>query len=159
MVDPLSYFSFWCNKGCGMCYPVCGMMHIKEPFLLIGKSSPCGGSGLPFSLSEWSFTIMSDIKVEVRRKDTLNTFYLQLHGVRHMVKDHRDRQKGNYIDYYFLLAGSDLLYAPFHRQVSTYHGLWYNCCGTLAEMRNSSRIDPMTRHTMDSLPQSFKVRK
>ena len=31
-VDPLSYFSFqpvlhdWCNKGCGMCYPVCGMV-------------------------------------------------------------------------------------------------------------------------------------
>ena len=21
----------WCNKGCGMYYPVCGMMHIKEP--------------------------------------------------------------------------------------------------------------------------------
>ena len=19
----------WCNKGCGMCYPVCGMVHIK----------------------------------------------------------------------------------------------------------------------------------
>ena len=35
----------WCNKGRGMCYHVCGMMHIKEPFLLIGKSSPCGGSG------------------------------------------------------------------------------------------------------------------
>ena len=40
-VDPLSYFSFqpvlhdWCNKGCGMCYPVCGMVHIKEPLLLI----------------------------------------------------------------------------------------------------------------------------
>ena len=34
-VDPLSYFSFqpvlhdWCNKGRGMCYPVCGMVHIK----------------------------------------------------------------------------------------------------------------------------------
>ena len=62
-VDPLSYFSFqsvlhdWCNKGRGMCYPVCGMMHIKEPLLLIGKSSPCGGSGFPFSLSEWSLTI------------------------------------------------------------------------------------------------------
>ena len=27
----------WCTKGCGMCYPVCGMMHIKEPLLLIGK--------------------------------------------------------------------------------------------------------------------------
>ena len=55
-VDPLSYFSFqsvlhdWCNKGCGMCYPVCGMVHIKEPLLLIRKSSLCGGSGFPFSL-------------------------------------------------------------------------------------------------------------
>ena len=39
----------WCNKGQGMCCPVCGMMHIKEPFLLIDKSGPCsGGSG--FSL-------------------------------------------------------------------------------------------------------------
>ena len=45
------------NKGCGMCYPVCGMVHIKEPLLLIGKSSPCGSSGIPLSLSEWSFTI------------------------------------------------------------------------------------------------------
>ena len=40
----------------GMCYPVCGMMHIKEP-LLIGNSSPCGGSGFPLSLYEWSSTI------------------------------------------------------------------------------------------------------
>ena len=62
-VDPLSYFSFqpvlhdWCNKGRGMYYPVYGMVHIKEPLLLIGKSSPCGGSGFPLSLSEWSFTI------------------------------------------------------------------------------------------------------
>ena len=60
---PLSYFSFqpvlhdWCTKGCGMCYPVCGMVHIKEPLLLIDKSSLCGSSGFPFSLSEWSLTI------------------------------------------------------------------------------------------------------
>ena len=47
----------WCNKSCGMCYPVCEMMHIKEPLLLIEKSSPCGGSGFPLSLSDWSFTI------------------------------------------------------------------------------------------------------
>ena len=41
-----------------MYYPVYGMVHIKEPLLLIGKSSPCsGGSGFPLSLSEWSFTI------------------------------------------------------------------------------------------------------
>ena len=61
--SPLSYFSFqpvlhdWCNKGRGMCYPVCGMVHIKESLLLIDKSSLCGGSGFPFSLSEWSLTI------------------------------------------------------------------------------------------------------
>ena len=51
MIDPLSYFTFqpvlhdWCNKGRGMCYPVCGMVHIKELLLLIRKSIPCGGSG------------------------------------------------------------------------------------------------------------------
>ena len=40
--------------GRGMCYPVCGMMHIKEPLLLIEKSSPCSDSGFTLSLSEWS---------------------------------------------------------------------------------------------------------
>ena len=41
-----------------MCYPVYGMMDIKDPFLLIGKSSLCsGGSGFPLSLAEWSFAI------------------------------------------------------------------------------------------------------
>ena len=47
----------WCNKGHGMCYPVCGMVHIKDPLLLIDKSSLCDGSGFPFSLLEWSLTI------------------------------------------------------------------------------------------------------
>ena len=43
MVDPLSYVTFQpvihdrCNKGRGICYPVCWMVHIKEPLLLIGK--------------------------------------------------------------------------------------------------------------------------
>ena len=61
--DPLSYLSFqpvlhdWCNKGRGMCYHVCGIVHIKEPLLSIGKSSPCDDSGFPLSLCEWFFTI------------------------------------------------------------------------------------------------------
>ena len=52
----LSYFLFqpvlhgWFNKACGVCYPVCGMMHIKEPLLLIRKSSPCGCSGVPLAV-------------------------------------------------------------------------------------------------------------
>ena len=58
VVRPLSYFSFqpvlhdWCTKGHhGMCYSVCGMVHIKEPLLLlIGKSSPCGRSGFPLAI-------------------------------------------------------------------------------------------------------------
>ena len=49
MVDPVTYFSFQpmlhdrCNKGCGICYPVCGMVHIKEYLLLIGKSVAAAG--------------------------------------------------------------------------------------------------------------------
>ena len=37
-------------KGSGVYSPVCGMMHIKEILLLIGKSSPCGylNGPLPF---------------------------------------------------------------------------------------------------------------
>ena len=58
MVDPFSYFSFqpvrhdWCNKDRGIYHPVCWMVLIKYPLLLIGKSNPCsGGSGFPLSLS------------------------------------------------------------------------------------------------------------
>ena len=76
-VNTLSYFSFqpvlhdWCNKGRGMCYPVCGMMHIKESLLLIGKSS----NGFPFSLSEWSFTICP---TPYNRKHFLNVLSVSL---------------------------------------------------------------------------------
>ena len=35
-----------------MCYPVCGMVTIKDPLLLIRKTNSCsGGNRLPFSLS------------------------------------------------------------------------------------------------------------
>ena len=34
-------------------------------------------------------------KVNVLFNDALNTFYLRLHGDRHMVKDHSDSEKGN----------------------------------------------------------------
>ena len=53
-VDPLSYFLFqpvlhdWCNKGHGMCYPLRGMVHIKEPLLLIDKSSIVAAASFRF---------------------------------------------------------------------------------------------------------------
>ena len=50
-IDPLNYFSFqpvlhdWCNKGRGMCYPACGMVHIKEPLLLIERVAHVAATG------------------------------------------------------------------------------------------------------------------
>ena len=55
--DVDSQCSTTCVTKAVVCYPVCGMVYIKEPLLLIRKSSPCGGSGFPLSISEWSFTI------------------------------------------------------------------------------------------------------
>ena len=40
----------WCNKGSGMCYPVCEMVHIKERVAYVAAVGF-------LSLSEWSFTI------------------------------------------------------------------------------------------------------
>ena len=50
--DALTELHDWCNKGRGMCYHICGMVHIKECMLLMWKTSSCsGGSGLPLSLN------------------------------------------------------------------------------------------------------------
>ena len=35
----------WCNKGRGMCYPVYGMMHIKEPLLLTERVAHVTAAG------------------------------------------------------------------------------------------------------------------
>ena len=58
--------------------------------------------------------------------DTLNTFYLRLYGIRHMVKDHSDREREEthcpHMGYSFRLAARGLLYALSYRQDSTYNG-------------------------------------
>ena len=54
--------------------------------------------------------------------------YLQLYGIRHVVKDHSAREETCFCHYMgcsFRLAVRVLLYAPSHRQDSTYHGLCY----------------------------------
>ena len=61
--------------------------------------------------------------------DALNTFYLRLHAIGHMLKDHSDSERGNPLGYFFQLSARDLLYAPSHRQ---------NSCGALAGTSNSS---------------------
>ena len=66
----------------------------------------------------------------------------------------REETRCRHIGYYFRLAARVLLYAPSHRQDSTYHGLCYTSRGALAGTRNNSMvpphesIDPTTHRTM-----------
>ena len=78
-------------------------------------------------------------------KDAFNTFYLQVYGVRHMVKDHSESESGNpllSLHYSFRLTARVIIYASSHREDTTYHGLCYTSRGALAGTRNSSMGPP-----------------
>ena len=84
-------------------------------------------------------------KGNVLFNNALNTIYLRLYGVGHMVKDHTDSERGYPLPPHGLLFPIDsnvLLYAPSHRQDNTYHGLCYTSHGALAGTRNSSMGPP-----------------
>ena len=73
-----------------MYYPVSGMVHIKEPLLLIRKGSPCGGSEFSLSLSELSFTFWRthyNRKSNVLRASLNKTFPAFLHFVIKFTRD------------------------------------------------------------------------
>ena len=77
-------------------------------------------------------------KVEnVLFNDALNTFYLRLYGVRHMVKDHSDSEKRNPLPPHRLLfpinSKGSFICTIQQTQDSTYHGLCYTSHGVLAE--------------------------
>ena len=98
-----------------------------------------------FMLDKCLFGMSHVILLSAKRKegnilfnDALNTFYLRLYGITHMVKDHSD----SHIGYFFRLAARVLLYASSHRQDNTYHSLCYTSRGTLAGVRNSSMGPP-----------------
>ena len=57
--------------------------------------------------------------------DALNTLYLRLYGIGHMVKNHSAREENlsRHMGYSFRLAEWIILYAPYHRYNSTYHDL------------------------------------
>ena len=76
--------------------------------------------------------------------DALNTFYLRLYGVRHMVTDHSDSEKGNPLPPHWLLfpissKGSFIWTIP-DRIAHT--KACYTSRGALAGMRNSSMGPP-----------------
>ena len=70
--------------------------------------------------------------------DTLNTFYLRLYGVRHMVKYHSDSERNLLLSHglLFPISSKVILDAPSHRQDSTYHGLSYTSRGALTGMKS-----------------------
>ena len=96
-VDPLGYFSFQpvlhnrCNKGHCMCYPVCGMVHIKEPCCLLERVAHVAAVGF---LSHYLNGPLPECHITVTKcVECVNAFYLQLYGVRHMVKNHSDSER------------------------------------------------------------------
>ena len=74
--------------------------------------------------------------------NALNTYYLQLYGIGHMVKDHSDSERGNLLPTLhglILSISSNLFYVhSCHRQDSTYHSFCYTSRGALCGTRNSS---------------------
>ena len=81
---------------------------------------------------------MSRKEGNVLFNDALNTFYLRLYGVRHMVKDHSDRERGNpQLPHRLLFLIRVLVYASSHRQDNTYHSICYTSRGAVAGTRNS----------------------
>ena len=78
----------------------------------------------------------------------------------------REETRCRHIGYSFRLATKVLLYAPSHRQDSTYHGFCYTSRGALAGTRNSSfgstpcRIDPTTNRTSrDTVQYTIMLRR
>ena len=68
--------------------------------------------------------------------NAINTFYLQLYGIRHMEIENLYSKRGHTLlplhELLFLIT-RDILHAPSHRQDSTYHNsLCYTSCGALA---------------------------
>ena len=67
--------------------------------------------------------------------NTLNTFYLRLYGISHMVNNHSNSERKpavGHMGFSFRLAARVLLYASSHRQDNTYHSFCYTSRGALA---------------------------
>ena len=87
-----------------------------------------------FQIFCYIFTL-TERESNVLFNDTLNTFYLRLYGIRHMVKDHSDSEKGNPLPPHRLLLSINSkgsFICTIHRQDNTYHSLCYTSRGALA---------------------------
>ena len=104
------------------------------------------GIGEYLKLNGWTRK-SSDLDSEegsVLFNDALSTFHLRLYGVRHMVKNNLDSERGNPLPPHGLLfpiSSKGSFISITHIQDNTYHGLYYTSRGALAGTRNSS-MDP-----------------
>ena len=94
-----------------------------------------------FPISSMVLLYASEEEENVLFNDALNTYYLRLYGIGHMVKDHSDSERGNPLPPHGLLF--PILYASSHRQDNTYHSLCYTSRGALA----GTRTDLLTAET------------
>ena len=104
------------------------------------------------SRSNTSFSLVRSTWIERERE----MFYLTTHSTHfiygYMASDIwsrtilivRKETRCRHIGYSYRLTARVLLYAPSHRQDSTYHGLCYTSRGALAGTRNSSMGPPMS---------------
>ena len=98
--------------------------------------------------------------------DTLNTFYLRLYGIGHMVKDHSDSERGNLLPPHGLLfpissKGSFIMHHPIDRIVHTTvfvtpvveHWLEWEIAQWVNPMKD--RSDCPSHHERMILPRSY----
>ena len=64
----------------------------------------------------------------------------------------RKETRCRHIGYSYQLAARVLLYAPSHRQDSTYHGLCYTSRGALAGTRNNTNIETKSDQNVLKMP-------
>ena len=94
---------------------------------LLGYLSACLISSLNWSISvriKVNYFLLNNIwrkEGNILFNNALNTFYLRLYGIRHAVEDHSESKRWNPLP----IAARVLLYAPSHKQDSTYHDLCY----------------------------------
>ena len=74
--------------------------------------------------------------------NTLNTFYLQLFGLGHILKDHSDSERRSLLPPLYglnsLSNSKGFVFVPSSTLENTYNSLYYTKCGALAGMRTCS---------------------
>ena len=126
-------------------------MYLKDNYS-IERCAPLFGSFTTGYVN--SLLILTNHILEKVQEGRKEMFYLTTHSTHfiygYMASDIwlrtilivRKETRCRHIGYSFRLAARVLLYAPPHRQDSTYHGLCYTSRGALAGTRNSSMGSP-----------------